>query len=184
MNRLAEILAQNKDFVENKQYEPLVTSKYPDKKLVIVTCMDTRLVELLPKALRIKNGDVKMIKTAGALIHHPYDSVMRSVIVAVTMLKAEEVLVIGHLDCGMAGLKGEQVVDRLKDRGITEEELKDQDVNVEKWLSGCEVIEQGVLNTVKLIKEHPLLPKDVLVHGLTIDPTTGKLELLYEDQLS
>ncbi len=180
MNRLAEIMAQNKDFVENKQYESMLTSKYPDKKLVIVTCMDTRLVELLPKALRIRNGDVKMIKTAGALIHHPYDSVMRSVIVAVTMLKAEEVLVIGHLDCGMAGLKGEQVVDRLKDRGVALEELNGQDVN--NWLSGCEVIEQGVLNTVKLIKEHPLLPKDVKVHGLTIDPTTGQLALLYEDQ--
>ena len=38
----------NKKFVENKAYEPYLTSKYPDKKLAILTCMDTRLLELLP----------------------------------------------------------------------------------------------------------------------------------------
>ena len=33
--------------------------------------MDTRLVELLPAALGIKDGDVKMIKNAGAVITDP-----------------------------------------------------------------------------------------------------------------
>ena len=43
-----EIMEYNKKFVENKAYEPYLTSKYPDKKLAILTCMDTRLIELLP----------------------------------------------------------------------------------------------------------------------------------------
>ena len=37
-----EIMEYNKKFVENKAYEPYLTSKYPDKKLAILTCMDTR----------------------------------------------------------------------------------------------------------------------------------------------
>ena len=41
-----EILAYNKEFVEKKLYEQYTTSKYPDKKIAILTCMDTRLVEL------------------------------------------------------------------------------------------------------------------------------------------
>ena len=45
-----EIMEYNKKFVENKAYEPYLTSKYPDKKLAILTCMDTRLIELLPAA--------------------------------------------------------------------------------------------------------------------------------------
>ena len=45
-----------------KGYEKYLTNKYPDKKIAIVTCMDTRLVELIPAALGLKNGDVKMIK--------------------------------------------------------------------------------------------------------------------------
>ena len=40
-----EIIAFNKQFVENKGYEKYITNKYPDKKLAILSCMDTRLTE-------------------------------------------------------------------------------------------------------------------------------------------
>ena len=63
-----DIMAYNKKFVEDKAYEPYLTSKYPDKKLAILTCMDTRLTELLPAALGLKNGDAKIIKNAGGVI--------------------------------------------------------------------------------------------------------------------
>jgi len=63
-----EILKHNAEFVETKGYEKFVTSKYPDKRIAIVTCMDTRLVELLPAALGVRNGDVKIIKNAGGTI--------------------------------------------------------------------------------------------------------------------
>ena len=66
---LEEILAYNKQFVENKGYESYITNKYPDKKIAILSCMDTRLTALLPAALGIKNGDVKMIKNAGGACH-------------------------------------------------------------------------------------------------------------------
>ena len=49
-----EVMEYNKKFVEDKAYEPYLTSKYPDKKLAILTCMDTRLTELLPAALGLK----------------------------------------------------------------------------------------------------------------------------------
>ena len=45
--------------------------------------MDTRLTELLPAALGIKNGDVKLIKNAGGVVMAPFGSVMRSLLVAV-----------------------------------------------------------------------------------------------------
>ena len=40
---LEEILAYNKKFVEDKGYEAYITNKYPDKKIAILSCMDTRL---------------------------------------------------------------------------------------------------------------------------------------------
>jgi len=67
-----ELLEFNRSFVENKGYEQYVTTKYPDKKIAIVTCMDTRLVELIPAALGLRNGDVKMIKNAGGTVTHPF----------------------------------------------------------------------------------------------------------------
>ena len=66
-----DLLAYNVTFVAEKGYEKYITNKYPDKKIAIVTCMDTRLTELLPAALGIKNGDVKMIKNAE--LHNPND---------------------------------------------------------------------------------------------------------------
>ena len=68
MPALQQILTHNAAFVEHKEYEQFLTSALPNKKLVIITCMDTRLIELLPKAMGVRNGDVKMIKIAGAVV--------------------------------------------------------------------------------------------------------------------
>lgn len=62
--------------------------------------MDTRLVELLPRAMNMKNGDIKIVKSAGALVSHPFGSIMRSILVAVYELNADEVYVIGHMIAG------------------------------------------------------------------------------------
>ena len=105
-----QIMEYNKKFVENKGYEPFLTSKYPDKKLAILTCMDTRLIELLPAALGIKNGDAKIIKNAGGTMVHPYGSVVRSLLVGILELGVEEVLVIGHTDCGVQGMDGKEML--------------------------------------------------------------------------
>ena len=98
---LEEILQYNKEFVESKAYEKYAASKYPNKKLAILSCMDTRLTELLPAALGLKNGDAKIIKNAGGIIADPFGSVMRSLLIAVHTLGVEYILVIGHTDCGV-----------------------------------------------------------------------------------
>ena len=43
MGQIEQMLEFNKEFVRNKEYLHHQTSKYPDKKIAIVTCMDTRL---------------------------------------------------------------------------------------------------------------------------------------------
>ena len=78
-----EILQFNERFVAEKGYEPYVTDKYPAKKLAVLTCMDTRLTELLPRALGLRNGDAKIIKNAGGLILSETDSALRSLLVGI-----------------------------------------------------------------------------------------------------
>ena len=80
---------------EEKRYEQYAASKYPNKKIAILTCMDTRLVELLPAALGLRNGDVKIIKNAGGVVTNPFGSVIRSLLVAIIELGVEEIMVIG-----------------------------------------------------------------------------------------
>lgn len=181
MSVLPEILSHNAAFVASKEYEAFLTSPLPNMRLVIITCMDTRLVELLPKAMGIRNGDVKMIKTAGAIISHPFGSVMRSVMVAVYQLGAEEIAVVGHHGCGMTGLNPGDVLSKVQQRGIPPAVISTLDssgLNLQKWLTGFESPEAGVLASVGMIRNHPLLPKDVIVHGLIMDPGTGRLDVL------
>ena len=77
------ILEYNRNFVAEKGYEPFVTDKYPAKRLAVLTCMDTRLTELLPRALGLRNGDAKIIKNAGGLVLSETDSALRSLLVAI-----------------------------------------------------------------------------------------------------
>lgn len=77
MGNIDEVLAFNRGYVASKGYEKHLTDKYPDKKLAVLSCMDTRLSVLLQDALGLKNGDAKIIKNAGALVPSPWDSAMR-----------------------------------------------------------------------------------------------------------
>lgn len=181
MKLLDEILQYNKDFVSERKYEEYTTTKFPNKKMVILTCMDTRLLELLPKALNVGNGDVKLVKDAGALVSHPFGSIMRSLLIAVYQLQADEILVIGHYDCGMSGMKAEDMIASMKERGIKEETLETliySGIDVNKWLHGFDDVSESVKHSVDMIRKHPLIAKDIPVHGLVIDPATGKLDLI------
>jgi carbonic anhydrase len=183
MNTIKEILKFNDAFVRNKQYEPYKTTKFPDKKMVILSCMDTRLTELLPRALNIKNGDAKLIKNAGAVITHPFGSIMRSIIVAIYELNATEVCVIGHHGCGMNTINPSKMLDKFIQRGVSKDTISTLEysgIHLETWLYGFDQVDDSVKASVNLIKNHPLIPKDVPIHGLVIDPENGKLDLIVD----
>lgn len=178
-----EIMEYNRKFVENKGYEPYLTSKYPDKKLAILTCMDTRLLELLPAALGIKNGDAKIIKNAGGVIVHPYGSVVRSLLVGILELGVEEVMVIGHTDCGVQGMDGHEMLEKLVERGIDQQHIdivRHSGIDLERWLGGFESVESSVHETVRSLKGHPLMPKNVRISGFIMDSATGELTRVEE----
>ncbi len=181
MSILSDILEYNVGFVERREYEPFRTDVFPDKRLVILTCMDTRLTELLPRAMNLKNGDAKIIKNAGAIVSHPFGSVMRSLLVAVYELTASEVAVVGHHECGMTGLSCARVLQKAIERGVSEqtlETLQSGGIDLQSWLTGFESPEEGVRQSVAIVRKHPLLPKGIPVHGLMMHPETGRLDLV------
>lgn len=181
MSMLEDILAYNTEFVNEKEYEQYITTRFPNKKIVILTCMDTRLFELLPKAMNLKNGDVKIVKSAGAVINHPFGGIMRSLIVAVYELNADEIYIIGHHDCGMSAIDPQSILKKMQDRGIdkkTIDLMTYSGVDLEEWLHGFEDVTESVQHSVQMVKNHPLLDSNVPVHGLVIDPTTGKLDVV------
>ncbi len=182
MGKMDEILTFNKRFVEDKEYEQyLTTNRPPEKKIVVVTCMDARLTELLPKAMNLKNGDAKFIKNAGAIITSPFGNIMRSVLVALYELHANEVFLVGHHDCGMTGIDPDEVVRHMQARGIPENvihTLRHSGINLYRWLTGFDSVRESVENSVDIVRNHPLLPPGTPVHGLIIHPDSGELEVV------
>ena len=180
-NEVKNMLEFNKKFVAEKQYEKFTSSKYPDKKIAILTCMDTRLVELLPAALNIKNGDVKMIKNAGGVVTNPFGSVIRSLLVSIIELGVTEVMVIGHTDCGVQHIDSAMMIHHMKERGIPQELIDLMSycgIDFEKWLAGFDDVKTSVRETVHTIVHHPLMPKDIHVGGYVINTDTGELTVI------
>ena len=173
-----DILEYNKAFVERGDFEPYRTSKYPNKKLAIVTCMDTRLIELLPAALGIKNGDAKIIKNAGGVISHPFGSAVRSLLIAIYELGVTDVMVIGHTDCGVQHMDGKKMLRDMRDRGVSDRNInmvRYFGIDLEQWLAGFDDVAESVLSSVELLKNHPLIPSDVRIYGYVMDSVTGEL---------
>ena len=174
-----QIIAYNKTFVAQKGYEKYLTDKYPDKRLAVLSCMDTRLTELLPAALGLRNGDAKIIKNAGGLVISPFDSAMRSLIVAIYELGVDEIMVVAHSHCGACHMSYDHFHHLMLERGITDHTLDTIcrcGIDLDQWLEGFKDTPQSVWHTVKTIKTHPLVPADVVVRGFIIDSTTGQLE--------
>ena len=175
MSNIDQVLAFNREYVAAKGYQKHITDKFPDKKLAVLSCMDTRLSILLQEALGLKNGDAKIIKNAGAVIPTPWDSAIRSLIVAVYELGVEEIMVVAHTTCGACHMSFHHFKEEMLKRGISESELDRKDVDLDEWLEGFHDTEASVRKTVGAIVSHPLIPKDVTVRGFIIDSVTGEL---------
>ena len=174
-----QIVEYNKTFVAEKRYERYLTDKYPDKKLAVLSCMDTRLTELLPAALGLRNGDAKIIKNAGGLVISPFDSAMRSLIVAVYELGVEEIMVVAHSNCGACHMSFGHFRSEMIARGVTDDTLdtiQKCGIDLHHWLEGFKDTPESVRKTVVTIKTHPLMPRDITVRGFIIDSVTGALE--------
>ncbi|WNS78669.1 carbonic anhydrase [Domibacillus sp. DTU_2020_1001157_1_SI_ALB_TIR_016] len=164
MDIISGILDFNSAFVEQKEYQEFNTTKYPDEKLVILTCMDTRLLELLSKAMGLRN-------------------IIRSILVAIYELKAEEVCVIGHHACGMTGLQSSSILEAAEKNGVSKDRintLSNAGIDLSTWLTGFQCVEESVNNSVQLIKKHPLMSANIAVYRMVIHPQTGKLDCVVD----
>jgi carbonic anhydrase len=177
MSLLQEVLEHNALWVEERN-RPL--SKAPQKRVCIFTCMDTRLVEFLEPALGLKRGDAQMIKNAGNTLVDPGGGVVRSLVIAIHALGCEEVFVIGHSDCGMAQIDEVALKKKMVGSGVPEEAINKLRPGLGEWLGGFHDPLGNVERVVRLLRDNPLIPKSVPLHGLMFDPATGTLRLLVD----
>jgi carbonic anhydrase len=161
-----EMLAHNAAYAKRFDLGHLQTP--PARKLVILTCMDSRMD--LEQLLGLRVGDAHMIRNAGGLAT---DDALRSLILSTHLLGTRSVAVIQHTECGLMSITDEEFRWRLSNStGIDASELRfhafrDLDLNVREQ--------------VMRIRENPFLPRQIGVRGFVYDVKRGRLREVQPD---
>src|ERR1700728_986874 len=111
MSAIDEVLAANENYARTHELRKLTPR--PERKLAVLTCMDTRLSI---RTLGLKAGDAHIIRNAGGIVT---DDSVRSLVVSHYLLGTQEFMVINHTDCGLMHTTEDDLRTRIEDRAGT-----------------------------------------------------------------
>jgi carbonic anhydrase len=152
------VLGENRRYVESFDRSALTAA--PLSGLAIVACMDARLD--VEEALGLRTGDAHIIRNAGGLAT---DDAIRSLIVSQERLGTDEILVIGHTECGLEGADEAGMRDSLAARTGRRLDIA---------FGSFPDVEASVRAQVERLRAHPWI-RPVPIHGLIFDVATGGL---------
>ena len=157
----------------------------PARRFAILTCMDARLDPA--KYAGLSEGDAHVIRNAGG---RASDDAIRSLVISYKLLGTADWLVIHHSDCGMEFFTNELMSDLLAqsletaalgsngfhDIGAGPGSPAGRDID---WLTITDR-EQSVVDDVRRIRSHPLVPSRIPIYGYVYNVRTGALEEVAE----
>ncbi len=152
----------------------------PGRHFAILTCMDARLDPA--KYAGLAEGDAHVIRNAGG---RASDDAIRSLVISHKLLGTNEWFVIHHTDCGMETFSNDIMADLLNrsletatvdasgwhDTGNGPGSPEGRYIN---WLTIADNA-ASVVEDVKRIKAHSLVPNYIPVYGYIYDCKTGQL---------
>ena len=164
MSYFENFLKANQAYVE--LHGDLHLSIKPKTKVAIVTCMDSRL-HVAP-ALGLALGDAHILRNAGGRVT---DDMLRSLVISQQQMGTREIVVLHHTDCGAQTFNNEDFQEHLKcELGV--------DVSGQDFLPFQDV-DESVREDMKLLRECPLIPDDVIISGAVYDVDTGSMREIY-----
>lgn len=138
----------------------------PKTRVAIVTCMDSRLH--VAQALGLALGDAHILRNAGGRVT---DDMIRSLVISQQQMGTREIVVLHHTDCGAQTFNNEDFQEHLKcELGV--------DVSGQDFLPFQDV-EESVREDIKLLRECPLIPDNVIISGAVYDVDTGRMIEVY-----
>ena len=164
MSYFENFLKANQAYVE--LHGDLHLSIKPKTKVAIVTCMDSRL-HVAP-ALGLALGDAHILRNAGGRVT---EDMIRSLVISQQQMGTREIVVLHHTDCGAQTFNNEDFQEHLKcELGV--------DVSGQDFLPFQDV-DESVREDMKLLRECPLIPEDVIISGAVYDVDTGSMREIY-----
>ena len=175
-----EVLAANETYAANfgdKAGLPMP----PGRRFAILTCMDARLDPA--KYAGLAEGDAHVIRNAGG---RASDDAIRSLVISYKLLGTREWFVIHHTNCGMETFTNEIMA------GLLAQSLRTATIDADGWHdsgTGPGAVEGAYINwlpiadlagsvveDVRRIRSHPLVPGDIPIYGYIYDVRTGRLD--------
>lgn len=155
------IVERNREYAA--RFDRGTLSAPPTRRAAVLTCMDARLHP--EKFCGFAEGDAHVIRNAGG---RASDDAIRSLIISSRLLGTQEVAVVHHTDCGMMTFTNEQLRERLR------RETRSAAADAIDFLPFAD-LDASVVEDVRRIREHPLVPPEAAVYGFVYDVTTGAL---------
>jgi carbonic anhydrase len=160
MSVIDEVLTANE--IYSRTHELRRLTPRPERKLAILTCMDTRLSI---RTLGLKTGDAHIIRNAGGIVT---DDTLRSLVVSHFLLGSQEIMVINHTDCGL--MHSSEIDLRTRIQNLTGTAAV-----APAFFYTFQNIEENVRHQLQKLHTHPWIPKSVAVRGFVYDVTSGLL---------
>ena len=179
-NVVDEVLAANQQYSATFG-DKATLAMPPARRFAVLTCMDARLDPA--KFAGLAEGDAHVIRNAGG---RASDDAIRSLVISYKLLGTREIFVIHHTNCGMEFFTDEIMRGLLASSLETAELGPDGFRDVGKgpgsragdriaWLTIADQ-RQAVLDDVRHIRTHPLVPPSIPIRGYLYDVATGKLQ--------
>lgn len=178
MNLIDNILKINYGFTKKRDINSSKIYKYPYKKIAIITCMDTRLINFLEPALGINRGDAIIIKIAGNIISNNFNDIIRSLLICIYQFNIKDIIIIGHYDCGMHSISSTSLINKMLDNNINIEKIKLIKEDLISWINKFSNPKDNVIQSVNNIINNSIIPENIFVHGMLIDPNSRKIDIL------
>ena len=179
MSVLNEVLSANEQYAATFGAKSELALP-PARGFAILTCMDARLDPA--KYAGLAEGDAHVIRNAGG---RASDDALRSLVISYKLLGTSEWFVIHHSNCGMEFFTDEVM------RGLLASSLETAALGADgftdvgqgpgspeaqhiSWLTIADQA-QSVTEDVARIRNHPLVPGTIPIHGFVYDVSTGRL---------
>ncbi len=160
MSVIDEVLAANALYRET--HDASLYSPRPRRKLAVLMCMDTRLDR---HALGLDFGDAHFIRNAGGIATM---DVIRSLLISHYMLGTQEVMVIGHTDCGLQKTS-EGLIQALV------REKAGRPASTPLTFHAFTDVYQNVHDQLEKLASHSWIRKELILRGFVYDVANGHL---------
>ena len=159
VSAIDDLLANNAKFAAS--FDGTSAKVVPAKKVIVLTCMDSRLDPV--RVLGLAPGDAHVLRNAGGIAS---EDAIRSIMLSQRRLGTTSIMVIHHTDCGMLSLHEQQEKDQIE---------ADTGIRPSFALEAFTDLEADVRQTVARLAANPFLPRKDDIRGFVYEVETGRV---------